>query len=155
MPSTLILVDQALERVRVILQTTRHPYVAHEDDDHQYDDKFALAEGLIRTGIAAQINALECLGLDHQKTKQILIWIHQNNQAVRLRFQAEDMCSFVKEETVEIRNLEKRTVKSTRNRSRRKTLTEVVVKMREYHWKISVNYRIIAFTGPSPEKGIL
>lgn len=58
--------DKALERVRTILDATRLPRLAHEEEDHKYNDKFTLVEFLMNTGISAQINALERLGLDHE-----------------------------------------------------------------------------------------
>jgi hypothetical protein len=42
-------VDKSLQKLWTILDTTRHPRLAHKEKGHTYDDKFAEADFLVNT----------------------------------------------------------------------------------------------------------
>jgi hypothetical protein len=94
-------VAKALKKVQTIIDITRHPRLA-EDEEHVYDDKYALAEFLTNTAVAAQMNALERLGLTPELLQTVSGWVHNDNKSVTLRFQAQDTCTFLKEQQVEL-----------------------------------------------------
>ncbi|GAX14051.1 hypothetical protein FisN_5Lh025 [Fistulifera solaris] len=159
----LISVDKALARVKTILDTTRHPQLAHEDEDHKYDDKYALAEFLVNTSIAAKLNALERLGLDGEKLQQVLSWVYDDKQSVTLRLEAEDTCSYLKENIVSVRSNVEHEVETTVQRTsflglggeRTETIsTKVVTKVKEHHWKVGVQHRLLIYKGSDPENCI-
>lgn len=83
------------------MDTTRNPRLA-ENEDHVYDNKYALAEFLTNTAVAAQINALQRLGLEPEKLQQVLDWVHTDHKSVTLRFRASDTCTFLREQVVEL-----------------------------------------------------
>jgi hypothetical protein len=95
-------VDKALIRVRRILDNTRHPRLFEPTDDHTYADKFALAEFCTNAAVAAQMNALERLGLDAEKLRTVLGWVHDDKRSVTMRLEASDACSFFKERDVDV-----------------------------------------------------
>lgn len=90
-----------MKTVATILDAERHPVLA-ADEQHEYADKFALAEFLTNTSVAAQMNALTALGLQPDQFKTVSEWVLQKKQNVTLRFLAEDGCTFLKEEDVEV-----------------------------------------------------
>jgi hypothetical protein len=94
-------VDKALKTVLTILDTTRTPRYA-EEQDHVYEDKYALADIMTNTAIASYINVLERFGLEESKLRQLCRVVHQNKRSVTLRFAMEDSCSFLKEEDVKV-----------------------------------------------------
>lgn len=94
-------VDKALKTVSTILDTTRNPRYA-EEQDHVYEDKYALADIMTNTAIASYINILERFGLGESKLRQLCRVVHQDKRSVTLRFATEDSCSFLKEKDVKI-----------------------------------------------------
>jgi hypothetical protein len=152
----------------MILDTTRHPRLAHQDEEqHTYEDKFALAEFLVNTSIAAKMNALERLGLTSERLQQVSnTWVHKEQQSVTLRLQAEDTCVFVKDRMVDLPSSQNRTTTETTVTTSNSssflgmggggspsTKTETVknshvsTKVKEHHWKVGVRYRLILFKG--------
>jgi hypothetical protein len=184
----IVAVDKALSQVRRILDHTRHPRLSEYTDDHTYSDKFALAEFCTNAAVAAQMNALERLGLDAEKLRTVAGWVHDDKKAVTMRLEAKDSCTFFKERDVDVvtgeREIETTTVTSpntappssassggflssmagvvsgsspapsasasspvaTTNKTET-TKVKVVTKVKEYHWKIEVSYRLVIFAG--------
>jgi hypothetical protein len=56
-------VNEALGRIKTILDTTRNPQIADEVQ-HRYEDKYLLAELLTNASLGASINALDAIGLN-------------------------------------------------------------------------------------------
>ena len=134
---------------------------ADDEDVHTYDDKYALAEFLTNTGIAAKMNAFGRLGLDADKLQQVVEWVHQDKQSVTLRMEATDTCQFLKEHTVELpmgQHQMTREVETTSGSlfgmgtaSKTETIkTKVATRVKEYHWKVGVQYRLVVFRGNDP-----
>jgi hypothetical protein len=99
-------VEKALRSVEQILGTTRNPRLL-EDEDHVYEDKYALAEFLTNTIVAAQMNVLGALGLTDEIFDELWKTVHEEKRSVTLRFQAELSTRFVKEEQVKVVTREK------------------------------------------------
>ena len=163
--------------VERILEAERHPVLA-ADEPHDYNDKFALAEFLTNTGVAALLNALMALGLQPDQLSTLCDWINVSKKTVTLRFLAEDVCTFLKEEDVEVKRptgeheyvtTTKTTTEqppphkigvgfhfggggSAASSSKEETTTttsRVVVRVKEYHWKVGARYKIVVFAGSS------
>jgi hypothetical protein len=94
-------VTKALKQVQTILDTTRNPRLAGEEE-HKYEDKYALTEFLTNTAIAAQRNALERLGLTPELFALVNSWVVDDKKTVTLRFQAQDTCTFLKEQQIKV-----------------------------------------------------
>jgi hypothetical protein len=94
-------VDKALKTVSTILDTTRTPRYA-EEQDHAYEDKYALADIMTNTAIASYINVLERFGLEESRLRQLCQVVHQDKRSVTLRFAMEDSCSFLEEKDVKV-----------------------------------------------------
>jgi hypothetical protein len=154
-------VDQALNQVETILDVTRTPTYA-EDQDHSYNDKYALAEFLTNTAVAAQMNVLEHMGLDEEKLHKLSDIVHQEKRSVTLRFAALESCSFLKEQVVKVPSHEHEyqveTSKQTfglfgSSKNVEETMKAKVSRsITEYHWKVSHSYTLFVFAGNHPEK---
>jgi len=157
-----------LRTVATILEAERHPVLAAEEP-HRYQDKFALAEFLTNTAIAAQTNALSALGLPPDQLPTLYEWAVNKKQSVTLRFLAEDACSFLKEQDVEVQrpggDQEVITTTETKKsgglfgshsnvKEETTTTTRVVVRVKEYHWKVGVRYKLIVFPGTNLDEAI-
>jgi hypothetical protein len=70
-------VDDALETVRKILDTTKHP-VRPADVPHTYDDKFDLVEQASKAAIVATANALEVFGVSGAALEGMRNWVKAN-----------------------------------------------------------------------------
>jgi len=81
-------VDSALSTCRKILSTARHPVRASEVD-HQYADKYALAEFLSNTAIASELNVLDRLGLEADQLATLRDLAAKDDEEVTLRFEGE------------------------------------------------------------------
>lgn len=154
-------VQKALESVERILDVERHPRLA-EDVDHQYDDKYALAEFLTNTTIAAEMNIFERMGLSEGKLSHLYNVVKADKRTVTICFQAEDSCTFQKEQVVDVvsHNAEYATEttkkssgmfggSSTQSKS---VQHKVIKKVHEFHWKVSASYRIFFYAGNDPDK---
>ena len=70
-------VDSALETVRKILDTTKHP-ARPADVPHAYDDKYALVEQATKAAIVAASNALEVFGVSGAALEGMRNWVKAN-----------------------------------------------------------------------------
>jgi hypothetical protein len=116
--------------------------------EHGYDDKYRLVDLLTNMAIIAQMNCLEQLGMTADKLKTI-----DQSRSTTLRFQTSDSCSFLKEQTVEVpmeRGLE--TTEDTHTSGaffgtmKKSTMSRIVNHVKEYHWKVDVNWKISVYS---------
>jgi len=154
-------VSSALTTVRRILETTRSPILAIDHDDHSYEDKYALAESVTNSAIAASVNALDRIGLDNSKLYVLRSAAVDRNESVTLRFESKETCDFVKEMEIEIdANVPDRqyetyettetgevTKEATTTTTTKTTRSKVVNKVKEYHWSFGVEYSVYAYVG--------
>jgi hypothetical protein len=143
-------VDKALETVKQILEVNRKPLLA-EKVDHQYEDKYELAESMTNIAIIAQLNCLEKLGLTPKVLKEI-----DQSQNTTLRFKASETCTFLKEQTVDVpmydtysKTEESQTTKGNSffGSTSKTTIQNVVKHVKEYHWRIEVQWEISIISG--------
>jgi hypothetical protein len=157
------LVKKALDSVQKILDVNRNPRIT-EDMDHQYDDKYALAEFLTNTTIAAQMNFMERMGLSEDKLRRLYNMVHVDKRSVTICFEAEDTCSFLKEQQMDVaKHGVEHVVETSKTTSgamfggsssqKRENLKhKVIQKVSEYHWKIAAQYRIFCYARNDPDK---
>jgi len=159
-------VESALELVQQVLDVNRKPRLA-EDMDHEYDDKYALAEFLTNTTIAAQMNILERMGLTGNKLPRLYDMVHVDKRSVTLVFETEDTCTFSKEQLVDVvkHNVE-HVVETSKTSSSsifggssqtksQSVKHKVIQKCKEYHWKVSAQYRVFCYSGNDPENNVV
>ena len=77
--------SDALHCLRTVLEKTKHPQLA-EDVPHHYADKYAAAEFLTNTALAAVMTALLPVGMGAEQWQQLLGW--NKARTVTLRFTA-------------------------------------------------------------------
>jgi len=70
-------VDDALDTVRKILDTTKHP-ARPADVPHTYDDKYGLVEQASKAAIVATANALEVFGVSGAALEGMRNWVKAN-----------------------------------------------------------------------------
>ena len=150
-------VDAALKQVKTILDVNRNPRYP-EDHPHTYDDKYALAESITNTTIAAQANLFDRMGLTEDKLVRLQKIVALDKRSVTVRFEAEDTCTFLKKQHVDVVMREGSVVVETskpsllgrtKNKSESSKYT-VKTSVREYHWKIGVGYKIFPRLKPHP-----
>jgi len=136
---------KVLERVRLVLDSNRLPCWA-ADVDHQYQDKYILAESMTNMAIASQVNALVAMGLSSDQLSQLCTWA--TTSAVSLQFRSEERCSFVREESREVESPTKHVEEVSVAGAVRAALTsKVVTTVTEYFWKYEVSYEVLAIRG--------
>jgi len=142
-------VDAALSELRKTLSAARHPVYA-PNEPHVYDDKFGLANFVNNTSLAAQLNCLEALGLDEQKVRQCVQWVHSGGKHVTLGFYASEQCEYLRECTREVQSKTKHVSENTLfGKSESKSVTRIT----EHFWKYTAEYKILVFHGDAPAEG--
>jgi hypothetical protein len=142
----------ALERIRTVLDNTRHPqYPA--DVPHRYDDKYLLAELVTRAAIASWLASLEAIGMTEAQLAQLRGWA--KTRSVTIRLTAHEECRFLREETrkVEAPNsfvTETRGLLGGKTTRTEKMVTTVI----DYIWGFQFEYELVAFQGTAVDQGI-
>ncbi len=153
-------VDNALSTCRKILSTARHPVRASEID-HQYTDKYALADFLTNTAIASELNVLDRLGLEADQLATLRDMAAKDDEEATLRFEGDRNCAFVEERKTTIESphehsvdVEEKTKKGfleqmTKTTSvKHKVTTDVI----ENVWSVENNYNLFIYSGSDPTK---
>jgi hypothetical protein len=141
-------VAKALGTIKTVLENTRSPTYA-ADEDHSYDDKYALSEFLANSALASQVNVLERMGVDAGKLARLKEM--SASRSVTLRFAAKETCTFVKEVEVEQESAHKHVVEKEHRGSKETTTHKVVTTITEYHWVFGLDYELYAFCGNTPD----
>lgn len=141
-------VTTALSKVKTILDNSKQPQYAATDVQHEYEDKYILAEFLVSTGIASTMNVLTHLGVSSKTFAKLKEW--SKTRSVSLRFKAEEKCKFLRK--VE-REVESDTKHVSTNTIFGKSTSYTVTKIKEWFWQFDVSYEIIAFQGSDADKG--
>ncbi len=137
--------DAALKRVRTVLDNTRQPlYPA--DVPHAYDDKYELAQFLVRGGVAAVLECLTALGLDAEGLATLRTWAQTRSVTVSLR--AEETCTFLREESRKEESKHAHVTEVTSSSGSKTTVTDsVVTTVTEYFWAFGFKYELVAYQG--------
>jgi hypothetical protein len=138
-------VEKALQKVRTLLHVNRIPQYP-SDVQHEYKDKYGLAEFLTHTAVAGTLNVFEFLGVTSQTLATIKQW--SNSQSVTLRFHCEERCNFTRDAT---RKEESKTQHVTEVKGLlggTKTVTsKVVTEIHEYFWAFECSYQLFVYRG--------
>jgi len=86
---------KAVERLRLVLDKARNNLRAASEVQHQYEDKYLLAERLTNIAISSQFNCLTELGFTDEVLATLRGWSQTGE--LRLRFRAEEFCTFERE----------------------------------------------------------
>jgi len=129
-------VKQALVEVRKILSTARHPVRASEVD-HQYTDKYALAEFLTNVAIASELNVLDRLGLDADQLATLQDLAAKDDEEVTLRLEGTRNCTFVEERKTTVESPHEHTVEVEENT--KKSFLEQMTKTTSVKHKVATN----------------
>eukprot|EP00808_Paulinella_micropora_P022816 g77567.t1 len=134
---------QATKKVQEILHDEKHPKLASEVQ-HQYVDKYSLANQVVRTAITAHLMVLRSLGLTDKMLLQIQGWNKGSN--VTLRFLQEEDCVFQKKTEVwEDSDTEHvRTVTGGFNLT---VKDKVRHKKKSWLWDFKESYKVVVFPG--------
>jgi len=149
-------VRNALVSVQRVLDVDRSPKVRlAEEVDHDYVDKYKLADLLTNTTIVALMAVLEQLGL----TKEVLQSIGDisKDKATTLRFSSSESCTFVKEEVVDEplpfakETQESETVASefgtSETTTHKSTIERIVKRVTKQHYKIETEWELSIYSG--------
>eukprot|EP00980_Cylindrotheca_fusiformis_P028869 scaffold22663_cov111-Cylindrotheca_fusiformis.AAC.2 len=153
-------VDKALKTVEKILAVGRNPQLA-EEVDHEYPNKFELADRMTNIAIVAQMECFELLGLELNNATAIVADRLQSKEATTLRFQASEKCAFLKRHIVEVpmdvsheTTQESQTTTGSSNffGTTKKTVQRLVKKVKEFHWKVDIEWEVSLFSGTNVEE---
>ncbi|CAJ1960165.1 unnamed protein product [Cylindrotheca closterium] len=152
-------VEDALQTVEKILDADRRPRPA-EEVHHKYENKYELANYMTNISIVAQMNVLERLGFTPQIIQQLE---DTKTKTTTLRFEASEICTFLKEQTVDVpdpyavETVKERTsvLGSTPFKSKSSTIHKVIRKVNEYHWTVKAHWEITIFSGTEVDKKIM
>jgi hypothetical protein len=146
-----------MRSVEEILDNAKSHVQLAEDVDHTWDDKYALAEWLTNTLVAAQLDTLARLGLSDQVLERALVWAHgdssdnTNNGTVNLNFQAKQSSEFVREVEIEEKVLDETVQNTAAGISLFSSGTKVTRKVKRYIFDVQASYHIEACQGSCQE----
>ena len=129
----------SLKEVKKILDTSRCPELAG-DVQHSYKDKYCLSEYLTNTAMAALVNVLGSLGMNNEMLSKMVNWA-KNGHSVWLEFEGKETCEFLREEVREEKS-SKKVVKESQFCG--KTTNQVVTTVKEYFYKVTLEYNLVA-----------
>jgi hypothetical protein len=164
-------VDDALDTVRKILDTTKHP-ARPADVPHTYEDKYGLVEQASKAAIVATANALEVFGVSGAALDGMRNWVKANKvrqekktffrsflklnescvQSVSILLQSEERCKFIKKI---VREEDSKTKHVTEWSDGDKRTYKTVTTIEEWIWKFDVEYKLIGFCGADPDKRVV
>ena len=140
--------SQTLWTVKTVLANNKNPTYP-SDVPHVYDDKFLLAEFVTNGALAAELNALELLGLNAGSLNKLQSWAQK--RSVTLRFRATEQCSFLREVTREEEDATKHVREYSGVFGGGKRTDKIIHKITEWFWKFNVDYELSAYMGNSPD----
>lgn len=142
----------------------------------QYDDKYALAEFITKSTMAAQLNVLECLGVSgfvvfdsfffffckevffyletcltfRPQLQQMIEWA--KTKTVTIRLKAEERCTFIRDEK---RKLEDKVAHQTEVKvfgaTAAKITSKTYTKIHEWFWNFQCDWALFAYVGTDVE----
>ena len=131
-------VQGTLTTLTAILDESRRPLIA-EDVHHAYSDKFALADFLANTSLAATFQCLEALGLEEPKLREL--HAAAATSTITLRLAAEETCSFERSAKLELDSGQRKVVETGVFGAKE---SKVVTVLTEHVWRRGVAYELSA-----------
>eukprot|EP00668_Euglena_longa_P009750 GGOE01011786.1.p1 GENE.GGOE01011786.1~~GGOE01011786.1.p1 ORF type:complete len:962 (-),score=350.48 GGOE01011786.1:536-3421(-) len=152
--------EQALTCLRTVLEKAKNPQLLH-DVPHQYEDKYAAAEFLTNTALAAALNALAPVGLGLEALQQLRSW--SKGRSVTLRLASHETCVYVREQTRDEESESSIVTEKTNSSnifgrpstSSKKETTKIITKVTEHVWRFEARWQLVAFPGNAPEEALV
>ena len=137
-------VAYSLATVKQVLDQNRDPLLAG-DVQHEYADKYLLAEVMTGAASASALSSLELLGLKADDLRQLVRWAQE--RSVTLAFHSTETCGFIEKKKREVEAKTKHVTEYS-GRSGSTTVTDkVITTITEWFWNYSVAYEVIAYAG--------
>ena len=134
-------VQSSLDVVKRILDVNRKPVFA-SDVQHQYQDKYILAEMLSNMTLASTLYSLQTIGVDDSSMQKMLDW--SECRSVTLSLRATERCNFVRKTTRDVDSSTKHVVETSFGVN---VTSKTVTTITEYFWKFSVVYELVCYRG--------
>ena len=138
-------VERGLVQVKKVLDTTRSPKLA-ADVQHEYTDKFLLAEFLTGAGCAGVLLCLETLGVTAAHVEQLQGWVREG-RSVTLRVRSTETCEFEKKTSREVEDATKHVTEVKGVLGTTKVTDKVVRRVDEWFWGFGATYQVVAYGG--------
>ena len=155
------LIENAALAVKRILDDTRHPKVPSKVA-HRYEDKYLFAEYLTRCGAAAQLNALDAMGLGKALLEKLVEASQVRHRVVMLQFSSVESCEFVRKQQRVLEpayDVERTTTISESGvfgASSTKISSKTKTTVNEFVYKFEVQYELyLSFGSSSADKFVL
>ena len=155
--------------VKRLLNTARTPELPTEVS-HSYEDKFALAESVTNTTLAAVSNVLADVGLGAERLATLRQWC-ADGQEVTLRLETAEKCAYLREATRTVEG--PKTTELTKSeelnegdnypppmaefhldsagKGEKTKTTSVITEITEHFWSYSVTTKLVAYKGAAPD----
>jgi hypothetical protein len=150
-------VSKALSSVRRALDVDRAPSVGlAEHVDHNYTDKYKLANLMTNAAIVSLMINFEQLGL----TKKILQSLGNTSKETTLRVKISRSCKFVEEKVVDvpttttIREISaENEVDGFRTSGKRTMIEKIVKRVTNQHYDIGIKWELLVYSGTDVDNG--
>jgi len=121
------------------------------DIQHEYKDKYTLAQLTVRTGILSQLKCFEDL-LKLKDDGKVREWIN-GKKAITLRFENTEKCEFAREVKRDVES-ERRVEKTTWGGlgSKKVETIKIINTVTDYFWKFDSNWTLYVYSGSDPKK---
>eukprot|EP01094_Clydonella_sp_ATCC50884_P009527 TRINITY_DN1905_c0_g1_i4.p1 TRINITY_DN1905_c0_g1~~TRINITY_DN1905_c0_g1_i4.p1 ORF type:complete len:920 (-),score=379.55 TRINITY_DN1905_c0_g1_i4:79-2805(-) len=145
-------VDAALARIRTVLEVNRTPKLA-ASVQHEYEDKYLLAEFLTNAALATQLNVLEVLGLGEKDVVALKKW--SDSRAVTVQLVSEETCVFDRKETRKVESKTQHVKEYQGTFGSHKVTDKVVTTVEEWFWNFTAKYEVSAYAGTDKSEKVV
>jgi hypothetical protein len=137
-------IDASLRRAALVLSSNREAVLRPADGvQHQYNDKYLLADHLTNTAQVCYLSSFEEIGLSRAKVAVLKGW--SSRRSVSLRFERKQRCQFVREIEKDVEDPTRVQVDSVGGLMR--STVKVITKVKEYVYTVEENYQLVALSG--------
>eukprot|EP01061_Rhynchopus_euleeides_P005867 TRINITY_DN14992_c0_g1_i1.p1 TRINITY_DN14992_c0_g1~~TRINITY_DN14992_c0_g1_i1.p1 ORF type:complete len:1005 (+),score=375.55 TRINITY_DN14992_c0_g1_i1:74-3016(+) len=141
----------ALGDMRKVLEVWRQPELP-ENVDHQYGDKYRLAESVVNAAVLSTGRTLGTLGLTLDAALKAKEWSEE--QTVTLSLRRSETCDFDKKETRDEESATKHVTEVKGVFGTSKATHKVVTTITDYHWNFGYSYKILLYAGTDADGAI-
>lgn len=144
-------VNTALTTIRTILENTKSPGFPNEIQ-HEYEDKYTMANILTNNFIASQLACLQLLGVDKKKLAEMREF--GKKHSVSLRFSSSERCWLDRKEEREVES--PKTVTTVKVMGIGTSVSDVTKRIvDDYYFRFEMNYELFAYYRNEPEKKVM
>jgi hypothetical protein len=134
-------IDNALIKIRKIIDNNKYPLLPASQVNHKYDDKFILTEFLVNIALSSNTISFESFGMNN--IDKLVNWSKDN--IVTLRFKSEETCNYIRMDTKEIEKGNQR--EETTNMFGSKKVKRMITTINNFIYDYNVKYSIEACIG--------